>query len=192
MPLPSPSILLRRGDENTAVRLGATLGSGGVYDALDYLWSVTGGTLNNAALSTPTWRRPSVTADTTYDIDLVISARGTDTNAAAGSVNFAIAATRRATVRNVPRGPLWLAGARPDNIYNSLDNGATWSTGISGPSGQDSIEGIAIAPNGDIWLVGTAPDKIYKSTNNGATWGAAISIPSGQTYVTGIAVAPER
>ena len=41
------------GDENTTVQLAATLGAGGDYDAIDYAWSVSGGTLDDAAAASP-------------------------------------------------------------------------------------------------------------------------------------------
>ena len=93
-------------------------------------------------------------------------------------------------LRLPPNGDIWLAGSTPDKIYKSTDGGANWGTGISGPSGQSSIEGIAIAANGHIWLAGSSPDRVYRSTNNGSTWSNAITGPRGQTIVTGIAVAP--
>ena len=43
-----------------------------------------------------------------------------------------------------PNGDLWLAGSSPNSIYRSKDNGATWSSAISGPSGQSKISGIAV------------------------------------------------
>ena len=50
-------------------------------------------------------------------------------------------------------GDLWLAGSTPDDVYRSEDDGATWtSEGITAPSGQASVTGIAVAPNGDLWL----------------------------------------
>ena len=51
------------GDEGAAVQLSVSI-SGGVYDELDYSWSVTGGTLDSNTAESPTWTRPSVDADT--------------------------------------------------------------------------------------------------------------------------------
>ena len=84
---------------------------------------------------------------------------------------------------------IWLAGYRPNRIYRSINNGASWGSAISGPSGQTFINGIAVAPNGDLWLAGDTPDRIYHSKDSGATWGSAISGPSGQSLISGIAVA---
>ena len=178
------------GDEGTTAQLSAVLDSAVGYDVVDYFWSVNGGTLNSAAFSTPTWRRPAVTVDTDYIIDLVITARGTGTNATSGTSAHAVAPTRTATVRYVSRGALWLAGATPDAIYKSTNDGVTWSSAVSGPSGQAYITGIAVAPNGDLWLAGNTPDAIYKSTNDGSTWSAGISGPALQTAIRDIAVAP--
>ena len=47
------------------------------------------------------WTRPLVSADTDFDIDLEITARGTGTNATDGTSDTVDAATRSATVRNV-------------------------------------------------------------------------------------------
>ena len=86
-------------------------------------------------------------------------------------------------------GDLWLAGNIPNGIYRSTDDGATWSSLISPPSGQTIVTGIAVAPNGDLWLAGVLPNGIYRSTDDGATWSSLISPPAGQTGVTGIDVA---
>ena len=207
------------GDEGTTVRLSAALGSGGVYDALDYLWSVTGGTLNNSAISTPTWTRPPATVDTTYDIDLVISVRGTGTDAARNTSDFALAATRRATVRHIP-----VITTDVDEIFRlaamqpATPTGGT-STLIHTPTGWTRSEpnptqtkvvwlsqrtrsyadglftsasawGPSAPLSYDLWLAGRTPDRIYRSKDNGSTWSDAITGPSGQTFTNGIAVAP--
>ena len=73
------------GDEGTATTLGATL-TGGAYDgALEYAWTVSGGQLDNAASATPAWTRPSVSVDTSYTVELTVTARGTGTVARAGT-----------------------------------------------------------------------------------------------------------
>ena len=88
-------------------------------------------------------------------------------------------------------GDLWLAGNTPNDVYRSSDDGATWTSGINGPAGQTSIQGIAVAPNGDLWLAGNIPDDVYRSSDDGATWtSVGITGPSGQTSIRGIAVAP--
>ena len=88
------------GDESTTVKLTATI-SGGTYDGLDYLWSVGGGTLDDATLTSPTWTRPAVSANTDYNINLRITAKGTGTNARSGSSTQKNAGHVVATVRNV-------------------------------------------------------------------------------------------
>ena len=88
------------GDEGTAVQLAATL-VGGTYDgAVNYTWSVSGGTLDNANLAAPTWTRPAVNADTNHTISLTVSVGGTGTNASSGTSDTA-STSRSAQVRNV-------------------------------------------------------------------------------------------
>lgn len=92
------------GDEGTTVSLSATLGTGddaGTYDTLEYAWSVSGGSLNNSDSASPTWTRPAVIADTNFNVDLTVTAKGTGTNAADGTSDSANAARVVATVRNV-------------------------------------------------------------------------------------------
>ena len=100
----APSVTINTiptGGENTTVRLGATL-SGGSYDGdVEYAWTASGGTLTGADTATPTWRRPSVSSSTNYDIDLTITVRGTGTNAQDGTNASRSATTRTATVTNV-------------------------------------------------------------------------------------------
>ena len=62
--------------EGTTAQLSVTL-SGGVYDGLEYAWTVSHGALDNAAISTPTWTRPLVDADTEVTIRVTITATGT-------------------------------------------------------------------------------------------------------------------
>ena len=86
------------GTENTAVRIAATL-DGGRYDALEYDWSVDGGTLNDATLATPKWTRPAVAVNTTSTVRLTLTARGTGTNARNGTSATATA-SRTANVHD--------------------------------------------------------------------------------------------
>ena len=99
----APSVLINAipaGNEGTAVQLGATL-NGGTYDgAVDYAWTVTGGTLNNPAAATPTWTRPSVASNTNYTVRLTVTARGAGTAARSGTSDTANT-SRTAQVRNV-------------------------------------------------------------------------------------------
>ena len=64
--------------------LGAAL-AGGIYDAADYAWTVSGGTLTGAATATPVWTRPQVNADGDFTISLTVTARGTGGVAMNGS-----------------------------------------------------------------------------------------------------------
>ena len=70
-------------------------------DEVDYAWEVSGGSLNNAASATPTWTRPSLNQDLTFQINLRITARGTGTVALDGSSAVRDAAQRNSTVFNV-------------------------------------------------------------------------------------------
>ena len=98
------------GDEGTAVQLGATL-TGGTYDgALEYAWSVNGGSLNDPTLATPTWTRPTVSSNTNYTVSLTVTAHGTGGNAQTGSSDTANA-SRTALVRNNTTQQLPLVGA---------------------------------------------------------------------------------
>ena len=72
--------------------LAATV-SGGTYDELDYDWSVSGGTLDDNTLAAPTWTRPEVSADTNFNVDLTVTARGTGAVATDGTSADASAAT---------------------------------------------------------------------------------------------------
>ena len=84
-------------------------------------------------------------------------------------------------------GDLWLSGTQPNGIYRSEDEGATWGALIGTPSGQFSVQGVAVdARNGDIWIAGLSPGGIYRSQNNGATWGALIDAPAGQALTFGV------
>ena len=78
-------------------------------------------------------------------------------------------------------GDLWVAGANPDAVYRSQDDGATWGSAITGPAGQTVLTGIAFAANGDLWVAGSSPDAVYRSQDDGATWGSAITGPAGQS-----------
>ena len=98
---PTPTISpVAAGDEGTTVRLVSTI-TGGTYDSLEYAWSVSAGTLDNASLAEPTWTRPQVRADSDITVDLTITARGTGTNALANTSDTAAATQVTARVRNV-------------------------------------------------------------------------------------------
>ena len=99
----APSVTINEiesGEERTTVQLGATP-TGGTYDELDYEWTVSGGTLDNNAIATPTWTRPSVDSDTEFTISLRLTAKGTGTNAVNNSSDV-VSVRRGATVTNAP------------------------------------------------------------------------------------------
>ena len=100
----APSVTINTipaGNENTTVQLSATLTGGGPYDgAVEYQWSVNGGTLNDPTLATPTWTRPTVTSNTNRTVSLTITVRGSGTTARNGSTDTA-STNRTAQVRNV-------------------------------------------------------------------------------------------
>ena len=52
---------------------------GGSYGTLTYAWTVTHGTLSNESAESPTWTRPTITADTTATVRLTVSAHGDNT-----------------------------------------------------------------------------------------------------------------
>ncbi len=109
------------GDEDTAVQLGATL-TGGTYDgAPEYAWTVSGGALDDAALATPTWTRPSVNSDTSYTIGLTVTVRGAGTNAQSATSD-ARTASRSTLVRDAAA-PLPAADA-PSASINAIAAGA--------------------------------------------------------------------
>ena len=106
LPLPlasAPSVsinAIRGGDEGKEWQLAATL-SGGNYDGSpEYAWTVTGGTLDDAASATPTWTRPPVTSNTSFTVELTVTVRGANTKARAGS-SAAAKASQTALVRDV-------------------------------------------------------------------------------------------
>ena len=101
----------------TRVALEATI-TGGVYDALTYAWTVSGGELDDAAAASPTWTRPTVDADTDYTIGVVVTARGTGTIARADTSAAADRATRTATVT-----PLLPVAAAPTVAVDAVANG---------------------------------------------------------------------
>ena len=87
------------GNEGTSVTLSATV-NGGAYDALDYAWSVGGGALSNAFATSPTWTRPGVSVDSSYSIDLTVTARGTGSSYRNNQSVTRSATTVFSTVRN--------------------------------------------------------------------------------------------
>ena len=108
------------GDEGTAVGLSAAL-SGGAYDgALEYAWTATGGALDNPSSATPTWTRPAVGADASFTVRLIVTARGTGTNARNGTSDTG-SASRAAQVRDVA--PALPAASVPAVSINAIADG---------------------------------------------------------------------
>ena len=121
---PSVSInTIADGNEGTSVQLGAAV-TGGTYDsAVEYDWSVNGGTLNNDSIASPTWTRPTVTANANYTASLTVTVRGHGTNARHGSIATA-SATRSALVRNDPLAlPVAIAPSVSINAIPAGDEG---------------------------------------------------------------------
>ena len=87
-------------DEGTTVNVSASV-SGGRYDTLTYAWSAEGGTFSSTSAVSPRWTRPAVDADSDFDVRLTVTARGTGTNARAGT-SATRSATRTARVLNKP------------------------------------------------------------------------------------------
>ena len=98
---PSVSInSIADGNEGTTVQLGAAV-TGGTYDgAVEYDWSVNGGTLDDDSIASPTWTRPTVNANANYTASLTVTVRGSGTSARNGTSATATA-TRSALVQNV-------------------------------------------------------------------------------------------
>ena len=90
------------GNEGATVNLSASLTKGtGVYDNASYAWTADEGTLTGANTATPTWRRPTVTANTNVTLRLVVTLSGTGTTARSGTSVALAEVTRSALVRNV-------------------------------------------------------------------------------------------
>lgn len=119
------------GTEGTTVRLSATT-NGGTYDSLAYTWTVSGGTLDDATLASPTWTRPQVTAETDYTIDLDIVASGDGTTAVNNTTDSASATQVTATVRDsgpvIPTQTIPL----PAGWYHASETAKSWQA----PSGS--------------------------------------------------------
>ena len=129
------------GNEETAVRLGATL-TGGAHDgAVEYAWSVSGGTLDDAGLAAPTWTRPTVTSNANHTVGLTVTVRGTGTNAESGTSDTA-SASREALVRDVP--PPLPAAVAPSVSIDAIaagDEGTTVRLGATLTGGtHDAVE----------------------------------------------------
>ena len=128
------------GNENTTVKLTATI-SGGTYDGIDYLWTVGGGTLDDATLESPTWTRPAVSADTDYNINLRVTAKGTGTNARSGSSTQKNAGHVVATVKDVPA-----ADTTAPTLSSSVTNTAGTKITLTY---NEALDTASVPANGD-------------------------------------------
>ena len=61
---------------------------------------------------------------------------------------------------DLPLRNMWVVGANPELIYQRI--GGAWQTGIDGPTGQSSVQGIAFDATDDLWLAGANPDAVYQ------------------------------
>ena len=89
-------------DESTSQTFSVAVG-GGVYDELEYAWSVDPtdlAPLSGASTATPTWTVGEVSLDRTVTINVTVTARGTGTIASAGTSATATDSFE-VTVRNV-------------------------------------------------------------------------------------------
>ena len=132
------------GQEGSTVTLGARL-SGGRYDgAVEYVWSVSGGSLNSRFSSTPVWTRPTVTGATNYTISLTITVRGSDVTARVGSSDTASdSVTARVTdatppvpfsgraTADYPDGTATLTAASPLNVEVAGTGSTNFRTGAA-------------------------------------------------------------
>ena len=161
------------GDEGTAVKLGATL-TGGTYDTLTYAWSVDEGTLDDAVLAAPTWTRPSVTSTKSVTVRLVVTARGTGTNARSGTSESSPEAIRSATVRDVsvvvPNQPPTVGITTTSQTING-GNIVTLAATATDSDGTIATYAWAASPN-----IGTFANAAVRNT----TWTAPASMSSQQ------------
>ena len=121
------------GDEGATVQLFSTL-TGGVYDRLEYAWTVSGGTLSDPAAAFPVWTRPPVTADASHTVELTVTTRGTGTRARAGSSETATA-NGTALVRNVAGGGI--GNGNGNTGEDDHGNGRDSATTVAIPSTTD-------------------------------------------------------
>ena len=174
------------GEEGTSATLGATI-SGGTYDALDYAWTASVGTLDDATAVAPTWTRPSVDTDTEATIGLTVTARGTGTIARNNTSDPQAAADVTTTVT---------AAADPPGIPTSVSVVAgdgqlllQWSAPASGgdPTGyridwaaDSTIVGNHVAAHDDV-------NYIIPNLTNGTEYTIRIRAQNGagnSAYVT--------
>ena len=125
------------GFESVPVALSATI-TGGVYDTLEYMWTVTAGTLSDTMTPTPTWTRPAVDEDRDAVVTLLITARGTGTNAWAGTGD---PVTDTETVRVLTEVPLRFTNAGAFRIAWPYASTRARVTAVGGSGGTGGAGG---------------------------------------------------
>ena len=109
----------------TSVELGAMV-EGGAYDVgPTYAWTVSGGSLDDAASATPTWTRPATGGQ--YEISLTVSVEGSGLLARSGSTD-SVTASVDVSVLALPAAsaPTVTIGSIPDG-----EEGATVELGVT-------------------------------------------------------------
>ncbi len=79
-----------------------------------------------------------------------------------------------------------------ENLYKSIDGGATWSGVTLALPASDTVQSLAFSPNYAVdrtLFAGTNTYGVYKSTNGGAAWNAANS-GLGGSYIYTLALSP--
>ena len=150
------------GREGIGTVLGAAL-SGGIYDSLTYAWTVSGGTLSDAASATPTWTRPDVTEDSEFTIDLTVTVQGDGTTAKNGTSDTASASRTGVRVLNiVPTATILTTDqtvdARATLQLSATDTGRVISTRMWAADAGDFNDAEIRDP---VW---TAPRPIFQTT----------------------------
>ena len=145
--------------------LSATL-TGGLYDgAPEYAWSVSGGRLDDPASATPTWTRPTVSANATHTVELTVTVRGAGVNAPSGTSD-SVSARRSTLVR-----------AAGGDHGNSRDH-ATLVSVPGTESGRLTAADVdyfrftlASQTELSIWTTGTTDTYAQLQDGNGVTFG---------------------
>ena len=134
------------GGEGSTVVLGAII-SGGVYDELEYRWSVFDGSTNVTStvlddheIATPTFTRPSVSANKDYTIGVRVNAKGTGTIAKSGTSAPVTSLSVTATVIN-------LVAVSPPNVQMTLD-GTVFTDGASINGNEGDISALSVELSG--------------------------------------------
>ena len=143
--------------------LSATL-TGGHYDGTpEYAWTVSGGRLDDPASATPTWTRPTVSANATHTVELLLTVRGAGVNAPDGTSD-SVSASRSTLVR-----------AAGGDHGNSREH----ATAVSVPgtesgtltSGDQDYFSFRLASDASlsIWTTGTTDTRAQLLDRNGVT-----------------------